>query len=98
MEEIFNNVLDNAVERYEEIFCTGDSVALDEIKTQIVDCFVENAKEYLGVALHEQTVSFIDNYKEDVEEVNEPETFLYEGAPEELPFVDPEDDEENEDE
>lgn len=76
-EDISHSVLDAAYDRYREDYCAGDSMMLDEIKTQIVDCFIEEAKTMLGFTLQEHLVSLIDNYEEDVDVVGEPEMFYY---------------------
>ena len=84
-------VLDMAYDRYQEDYCCGDSLLLDEIKTQIVTEFVEIAKECLGIRLQDNVVSCIDSYEEEIEEVENPETFDYmKERIEELPFSTPE--------
>lgn len=93
-ESEFRTVLDNAYDRYEEECCPGDSMMLDEIKTQIVDSFVEIVKECLGDRLDDNMVSCIEHYESDVEEIENPKTFFYESGAddnEELPFTEPED-------
>ena len=93
----FEVALDMAYDRYNEEHCTADSMILDEIKIQLVDSFIEIVKECMGDRLQENLVSCIEGYEKDVEEVEFPETFdNVEEEPEELPFVDPEDDEEDE--
>lgn len=86
--------LDMAYDRYEEEHCSGDSMMLDEIKTQIVTEFVEIAKECLGERLQENLVDCIDHYEEELSPVEDPKTFdccSEEDEVEEIPFSDIED-------
>jgi len=89
-QEFFHVVLDYTCDRFQEDFCTDDSLVLSQIKTEIVDTFVELTKDSLGRSLDEHMVGLIDSYGDDVEvkEYEKPEFFFYD------PGEDEEEDEE----
>lgn len=71
---VFKNVVLNTKEDYDD-----DIPAITELKKQIIDDFCEKLKTNWGYELQENVVSIIDNYEEDIEEVENPETYFYEG-------------------
>lgn len=75
-EGVFHTLIDNVVEDYEqEDYPKGIDVLVEGIAKD----FAERLKVVLGYQLNEDMVSIIDNYDEDdVEEIENPETFDYE--------------------
>jgi len=91
IEEVGVQALDRAYDVFEES-CDEASGLLDDIKKEIVKSYKEFAREELGDILQDFVVGFIDGYEEDVEPVEEPETFFYAACDEEteddLEFLD----------
>lgn len=75
---VVKNLILNAQANY-ELDNSDDVPALAELKKQIVADFCELLKTDWGYELQENVVSIVDNYEEDVEEVENPETYYYEG-------------------
>jgi hypothetical protein len=70
----------NAVESAKEDYLDEISDKLPTLKKlvgEIIGDFIKECKVRFGYALHDMTVSIIDNYDADVDEVDNPETFLY---------------------
>lgn len=57
---------------------------LQKIECECAAEFCENLKQELGFRLQALLISVIDSYEEDVEEVDNPETFYYESFESEL--------------
>lgn len=75
-QEIFESVIENSVDTYETITRCGIE-SLDKLVMDVVKDFVEELKAELGITLQELAVSIIDHYEEDVEPVEDYETFYY---------------------
>lgn len=72
--EVFTNVIDNSFDD----FCLkemDDSETLRKIKTELIGNFCKMVKTNLAYAMQDNIVGIIDNYDEDVEEVENPTTF-----------------------
>lgn len=74
----FDNLIENARSNY-ELEVADETSTIREMKKEIIDEFCETLKTDLGYAMQEVVVGVIDNYDNDVEEVENPETYLYEG-------------------
>ena len=72
------NLILNAQDEYELANC-DDVPMLVELKKQIVSEFCSLLRTQWGYTLQENVVGIIDNYEEDIEEVENPETYYYEG-------------------
>lgn len=73
---IFESVIENSADNYETM--TGCGIeSLDKLVMDVVNNFVEELKVELGITLQELAVSIIDHYEEDVEPVEDYETFYY---------------------
>ena len=78
METFFKNIILNTVGQSQEFFNSG-SDTLDKIHNELMDTVREDLMEELGNQLHELCIGIIDNYEDDdVEEIENAETFLYE--------------------
>lgn len=71
------NLIDNAQEEYELENC-DDVPLIAELKKLIVTEFCSLLKTQWGYTLQENVVGIIDHYEDDIEEVENPETYLYE--------------------
>ena len=74
--EVFDSVIENAKERFVSSTIT-DIQTIDTLLTEVAEEFCEYVRADLGYQLQDNVVSIIDNYEGDIEEVEEPETFLY---------------------
>lgn len=74
----FLNCVEFSKDEYELRNC-DDIPLIEELKKQIIDDFCVFLKTQWGYTLQENVVSIIDNYEEDVEEIENPETYFYEG-------------------
>lgn len=54
-----------------------DPTKLDEIKNDIIEQFCQELKVQLGYSLQDVVVNMINSYEEPVEEVEEPDTYLF---------------------
>lgn len=78
--DFWNGEFLNCVENTKDEYLLGDDIPMiAELKKQIIDDFCVALKTQWGYALQENVVGIIDNYDEDVEEVENPETYYYEG-------------------
>ena len=79
--EYWKQVFDNVINNAEFDFTLDASIeipAIDAIISDTVKAYGEVLRDKLGQAMQENLVGIIDNYEDDVHEVEEPETFLYE--------------------
>ena len=72
------NLILNAQDEYELHNC-DDVQIISDLKKQIVEDFCSLLKTQWGYVLQENVVGIIDNYDDDIEEVENPETYYYEG-------------------
>ena len=70
--DVFLNVIENA--KFEA--ASLENGILGQMKNEIIADFCEEVKDSLGSALQDNVVGIIDAYEEDVEEVENPETYL----------------------
>lgn len=75
-QERFESVIENSADNYEAMTGTGIK-SVDKLVMDVVNNFVEELKVELGITLQELAVSIIDHYEEDVEPVEDYETFYY---------------------
>lgn len=75
-QERFESVIENAVDTYETMTESGIE-SVDKLVMDVVNNFVEELKVELGITLQELAVSVIDHYEEDVDPVEDYETFYY---------------------
>ena len=76
IKNFLDNVIENTKEQYED--ATATDTILGRIQMEIVENFCEMLKVDMGFQLHEEIVYLIDGYEEDVEEVENPDTYYYE--------------------
>ena len=74
----FLNCVESARSEY-ALANDSDVPMIAELKKQIVDDFCHTLKEDWGDTLQENVVGIISKYEEDIEEVENPETYYYEG-------------------
>lgn len=72
------NCIENTKEEY-QLENYNDVPVLRDLKNQIIDDFCALLKSQWGCTLQENVVGIIDNYDEDVEEIENPDTYYYEG-------------------
>ena len=72
------NCIENTKEEY-QLENYNDVPVLRDLKNQIIDDFCTLLKSQWGCTLQENVVGIIDNYDEDVEEIENPDTYYYEG-------------------
>lgn len=74
--QIFNNVIYNA--EFDFTLETNIEIpAINNIINDTIKAYGEMLKDKLGQLMQDNLVGIIDGYEEDVEEVENPETFLY---------------------
>lgn len=76
-ETIAKDALEHAIGSVEDDYVAGLSETLDKIELEIIKSFAEEVKEQLGSILQEYVVGVIDNYEEEIEPVEDPETYYY---------------------
>ena len=86
--EVFDSVIENAKEWFVSSTIT-DIQTIDNLLAEVAEEFCEYVRADLGYQLQDNVVSIIDNYEGDIEEVEEPETFLYNQCGRENPRFQP---------
>lgn len=72
-ESVFINLIENTLFDFE----CGEGT-LGKIKKEVAEEFSKELRTQLGYELQENVVSIIDAYEEDIEEVEDPDTYFYE--------------------
>lgn len=77
-EELVKSIIDKASDDYETDVEDDEEIdAFAKIKKEVVESFVEYLKYWTASVLQDELIGLIDNYEEDVEEVENPEVFEY---------------------
>lgn len=74
VQSMINDVIDSALSSY--VWCE-EIESLKILKKQIAENFSEHLKEKFGYSLNDICVSIIDGYEDDVQKVEDYETYLY---------------------
>lgn len=69
--------IDSVRSDFEEMNSFYGFEAMKPLVSEIVNSFCDELKERWGYSMQEHLVSCIENYDEDVQEIETPETFLY---------------------
>ena len=79
--EYWNQAFDNVINNAEFDFTIDTSIgipAIDAIISDTVKAYGEVLRDKLGQTMQDNLIGIIDGYEDDVHEVEEPETFMYE--------------------
>ena len=79
--EYWNQAFDNVINNAEFDFTLDADIeipAINAIISDTVKAYGEVLRDKLGQMMQDNLISIIDGYEDDVHEVEEPETFMYE--------------------
>lgn len=77
-EKLVESIIEKASYDYETDVEDDEEIdAFAKIKKEVVESFVEYLKYWTASVLQDELIGLIDNYEEDVEEVEDPEFFEY---------------------